>query len=511
MTTDLVIGIDSSTTATKAIAWTARGEAVAEGRSPVPLSNPKPGYFEQDAADWWGSTVNALRSVVQKVDPERVAGVAISNQRETFGVFDRTGRALRPGMVWLDERARPQVESFTSAFGAERIHAISGKPRDVTPCLYRFLWLKENEPEIFGATAKIAEVHSYLAYRLTGEWRTSTASADPMGVLDMAAMDWSTEILDAVGLHRDQFASLVRPGTVLGTVSAAAAAETGLKAGTPIVAAGGDGQCAGTGTATLGGGRAYVNLGTAVVSGSYGEPYRHDPAFRTMTAIAEEGYIYEACLRTGTFLVEWMVRTLFGVDPRQEAGVFAALEREAAGVPIGSGGLVTVPYWSGVMTPYWNTSARGVLAGLSASHGRGHVYRSLLEGIALEQSLVSDRIAAASGEPINHYVAIGGGAASNLWCQILADASGRPVLRSATVEASSLGAAVAAARGAGWYGSVAEAAKQMSGEAVAIFEPDPARRARYQDLLAIYADLWPTIERWNDRLVRFADSEPAGI
>jgi xylulokinase len=327
----------------------------------------------------------------------------------------------------------------------------------------------------------------------------------------MKAMDWSSEILDALDLRRDQLGELARPGTVLGRVSAAAASETGLKAGTPIVAAGGDGQCAGTGTATLGGGRAYVNLGTAVVSGSYGDGYRHDPAFRTMTAVAEQGYIYETCLRTGTFLVDWMVRNLFGTDPGQAAGIFSALEREAEAVPIGACGLVTVPYWSGAMTPYWNTNARGILAGLSASHRRGHVYRSLLEGVALEQALMSDRVGAAGCEPVTHYVAIGGGAASSLWCQILADASGRPVHRSATVEASSLGAAMAAATGAGWYANVADAARAMSGTAVATFEPDPARRARYQELLGIYAELWPMVERWNDRLVRFADSQAAGL
>ena len=500
---DLVVGIDSSTTATKAIAWDREGRPVAEGRAPIPLSNPQDGWLEQDPDDWWVSAVAALRGLA--VDPARIAAVAISNQRETFGVFDEAGRALRPAMLWLDERARPQVRSFSESFGADRLHRISGKPPDLTPAVYRFAWLAEHESEVFGRVEKVADVHAFLTFRFTGAWTTSTASADPLGILDMAGMALSAEILGAVGLDPARFPRLARPGTQTGELSVAAARETGLRPGTPVIAAGGDGQCAGTGTATLGAGRAYANLGTAVVSGSYGRTYRADPAFRTLSAVADEGYIYESCLRTGTFLLDWAVRTLFGIDLQENPGIFRQLEAEAAAVPIGSGGIALVPYWSGVMTPYWDTDARGIIAGFSASHRRGHVYRALLEGIALEQAAMTDRVAEATGEPIDHYVAIGGGAASDLWCSILADASGRAVLRSATVEASSLGAGMAAAKGARWFPTIADAAGAMAGEAVRTFEPNEERRARYGELLAIHRDLWPTLAAWNARLVRFAE------
>ncbi|HZF34528.1 MAG TPA: FGGY family carbohydrate kinase, partial [Candidatus Angelobacter sp.] len=146
---DLVIGIDSSTTATKAIAWDRDGRAVGEGRAPVAMTNPLPGHFEQDPADWWASTAQALRQLTAQVEAARVAAIGISNQRETFGIFTQDGTALRPGMVWLDERARPQQKRFGDTFGAERIHAISGKPVDVIPCLYRMIWLAETEPAIF--------------------------------------------------------------------------------------------------------------------------------------------------------------------------------------------------------------------------------------------------------------------------------------------------------------------------------------------------------------------------
>ena len=502
MPKDIVIGIDSSTTATKAIAWDRSGKAVGEGRMALTLSTPQPGWFEQDAADWWTSTVAALRELTVQIDASKVAALAISNQRETFSQFDADGKALRPGTVWLDSRASVEVTELSNRLGADRIHQISGKPPDVVPCLYRCAWFRKNMPEMWRAMAMTSEVHGYLAFKLTGQWVTSTASADPMGLLDLATRDWSDELLATVGLDRSRVPKLFLPGEIMGRVTSAAAAATGLLAGMPVIAGGGDGQCAGTGINVFAEGRAYINMGTAVVSGNFGaKPHCHR-AFRTMTAVAEQGYIYESSIRSGTFLLNWMVRELFGLDGTQ-ASCMATLEEEAAAVAVGSGGLVALPYWSGSMTPHWDSQARGVIAGFTPSHTRGHVYRAMLEGIALEQSLITANIEKAVS-PIDHFVAIGGGAASSLWCQILADCSGRPVLRSDTVEASSLGAAIAAAKGAGWYGTITEATAAMAGEFTATFVPEPRAQARYSELLAIYSDLWPALANWNARLAAFA-------
>ncbi len=506
MAQDLVIGIDSSTSATKAIAWTGTGEAVAEGRQSIQLHNPHPGWFEQDPADWWGSTKTALTQLTAKIDASRVAALAISNQRETFGLFTEDGEPLRAGTTWLDERARPQVARFAESFGADRVHDISGKPSDVLPCLYRMIWFAEHEPETFARASRMAEVHGYLVHKLTGSWATSTASADPMGVLDMRAQTWSREILDAAGVDIARLPKLFRPGEVIGTVSAQAALATGLQAGTPVVAGGGDGQCAGTGAQITAPGRAYINLGTAVVSGSYGLDYAHDRAFRTETAVGDGGYIYEVCVRTGTFLVDWMAREMFNADPAKQASIFKTLEAEAAQSPIGAGGVVLLPYWLGCMNPYWDSYARGVIAGISGSTKRGDIYRALLEGIALDAAEATDKVVATTGIPIDSLVAIGGGSDSDLWLQIVADAMARPVQRSVTREASSLGAAMAAARGAGWFSSISAASAAMAAAPVRTFEPDAKRAARYLQLRSIHADLWPTLSVWNGRLAAFAEA-----
>ncbi len=502
MQADLVVGIDSSTTACKAVAFDRRGRAVAEGRATIPLSNPQQGWMEQEVSDWTGSLAIALKQLTRKVSAKRIAALAVSNQRESFAQFDGKGKALRPGTLWLDERSHKEVKDLAEIIGKELLHRISGKPSDVTPCIGRCLWFARNMPKMWRNMTMTAEVSGVLAHHLTGHWHTSLASADPMGLLDVAKYDWSDELLKAVELRREQLPKLFRPGSVMGEVTSAAAKQTGLGAGTALVAGGGDGQCAGTGTNVFIKGRAYLNLGTAAVSGNYGKAYAVNPAFRSMMAVGEEGFTFETAIRTGTFLVSWMLERLFNVDVKRTPGVLAKLEKEAAAVPIGSGGVTLIPYWSGCMTPYWDTGARGVIAGISGSHSRGHLYRALMESLALEQTMMTNQ-AEASSSPITHYAIVGGGSKSDLWCQIVADASGRDVKRLETAEASALGAAMAAAKGAGWYKTIAEASEAMSGRPVKIFRPRMKSHKAYAELLPIYTELWPQVTAWNARMQAF--------
>lgn len=498
---DLVIGLDSSTTATKAIAFDAEGCTVAEGRAAVPLSNPKPGWFEQEVSDWTGAAATALKQLTKKIDAPRIAAISISNQRESFAQFDAKGKPLRPGTLWLDERAHEEVNDVVAE--VSEIHRISGKPPDMTPCIYRCRWLSKHMPKMWAKTEKTAEVHGVLTHFLTSQWATSVCSADPMGLMDVKHYDWSEALLKAARLTREQLPRLFLPGEIMGEVTPAIAKMTGLKAGTPVVAGGGDGQCAGTGANNFLPGRAYVNLGTAVVSGSYGVSYVVDKSFRSLIAVSEEGFSFETAIRTGSFLIRWMADRLFNVKSGKSVALFKTLEEEAMASPIGSNGIVLVPYWSGCMTPYWDSAARGVIAGLSGNHKRGDIYRAMLEGVALEQTMMTNRVAEAAS-PITHFAAVGGGSKSDFWCQMLADVAGREVKRLETAEASALGAAMSAAKAAGWYKSISVASGAMSGKPSKIFHPRTKNHKRYQELLNIYMDLWPQISEWNRRLVSFA-------
>ncbi len=498
---DLVIGLDSSTTATKAIAWRRDGTIAGSGRAPIPLASLGNNRYEQNPGDWWHSACIALKELFQQVDPTAVAAVAISNQRETFVPLDAHGAPVRPAIVWLDQRCGEEVAWLADRIGRERIHQITGKPPDMAPVAYRIAWMLRHEPELFQRTAMFADVHTYLSRRLTGLFRTSWASADPIGLFDIERKAWSPEVISALQIQANQLPEPVKPGSIIGEVTTSASEVTGLKAGTPVVAGGGDGQAAGLGVNALGSARAYLNLGTAVVAGVYSTDYRIGNAWRTMGSCTGEGYYYETSLRTGAFLTDWFAHEI--CRAKGDSNIYQQLEAEAAAVSIGCDGLLALPYWGAVMTPYWDADARGCFIGLSASHRRGHLYRSLLEGIALEQALVTGMIESATKEEVKEFIAIGGGAASDLWCQIMADATGKIIRRSATVEASSLGVAICASIAAGWYADHRQAAQAMCDANLHETTPSEKNHTRYTELMKIYRELYPTLRGTFRSLARF--------
>ena len=503
---EIVVGLDSSTTATKAIAWRTDGSFVGQGRSAIPLLSPAHNRYEQNAEEWWRSACEALRQLCGQVEAGDIAAIAISNQRETFVPLGRDGEPVRPAIVWLDQRCEDEVAWLTERVGKERMHRITGKPPDVAPVAYRIAWMLRHEKERFRRTAMFADVHGYLAWRLTGQFRTSWASADPLGLFNTERRRWSPEILQALELKPEGLPQAVRPGTVIGVVSETAAKATGLSRNTLVVAGGGDGQAAGLGVNALGGGRAYLNFGTALVGGIFSEEYRIGDAWRTMGSCTGEGYYFETSLRAGTFLIDWFAREVCGATG-DCTELLRELESEAAAIAIGSSGLLALPYWGAVMTPHWDAKARGCWVGLSGSHRRGHLYRSLLEGIALEQALVTGMIEEATGVAVKEFVAIGGGAASDLWRQIMADATGKCIRRSETLEASSLGAAMCAAVGAGFYKSAEDAANAMSGKDFQETEPAPENCARYADLMGAYRELYGSLRGTFARLAEFGGGE----
>lgn len=478
MSTDLVIGLDSSTQSTKAIAWTREGEALAEGRAPISMNLPQPGWVEQDPEEWWRSACVALQELSEQIDTGRVAGLAISNQRETVAFLGGDGKAVRPAIVWLDERAIDEVRLLSEAVGSEKLHKLSGKPIDITPVAYRLSWFKRHDPQVLANAAQIVDVHGFLSGRLSGTSTASWTSADPFGVFDIEMKIWSAEILAHLGIAEQQFARLARPGSAIGRVSAAAAEATGLAKGTPLFAAGGDGQCAGIGTNAAREGVVYLNLGTAVITGAWAAEPRIGLNWRTMTSPTGEGYFLEGCLRTGAFLVNWFVDIFAG--GLDDSSVFETLEAEAAALPVGSDGVTVCPYLSGCMDPHWDPTARASIGGLAVSHGRGHIYRAILESITLESSRAINAMRADGLNP-RKIIAVGGGANSALWSRMYADATGLPFHVSRSLEASSLGAGMSAAVGLGWYPDFDSAASAMSGEGPAIL-PDPSARDAWDAL-----------------------------
>ena len=474
-----VIGIDSSTTATKAVVWDREGRAISEGRSDFPLAMPRPGWHEQDPEDWWRSTGVAVRLAMRTVDASDIEAICVTHQRETFACLDENGRPVRPAIVWMDVRATSQVE----ALGSDDVHRTTGKPADTTPALYKLLWLSEHESETLERTRWVVDVHAFLVHRLTGSWRTTTASADPLGVLDMQRFDWSDDLLARVGLTREHMPALVGPGDVIGELAPVAAEELGLQAGVPVVGGAGDGQSAGLGANATGRRSAYLNLGTAVVAGTMSARYAWDRAFRTLVGAVPGTYAMETLLQGGTYIVEWFLDRIATQD-------LDPFEAAAARLAPGAEGLLLVPYWASAQTPYWDPAARGILFGLAGHHGKEHMFRSLMEGIAFEQRLAFEAMEARLDNPIETLLATGGGSRSALWRQIVADVTRKRVVACREPETTSLGAGIHAAAAIGWHSSLRDAAQAMTGQG-AEHNPNEATGARYDELFAVYREIYP--------------------
>ena len=520
MKKDLVIGMDCSTTACKAIAWSPGGEIVAQGRYPIPMNRPHLGWHEQPAETWWDAACQALKAVIQEIDPARLAGMAMAVQRETFVPVDEKGQPLRPGIVWMDERARALLPELSQAPGREMVHLISGKPLSGNLSLSKIAWLKQFEPGIFSRARYYQDVHAYLVTALTGEFKTSWGCADPMGLFDMRQGAWSQELLQGIGIDRSQMPAAYAPASFLGEVTPEAASATGLPAGLPVFAGIGDGQAGALGVGLAPSGQTAINLGTAAVSATGSKDYLTDPAFRTTYSGIPGYYLLETVLLGGTYTVTWFIerfgQSILFEDLRQ-AKPEDAWEHQAAQVSPGSQGLMLVPYWNSAMSPYWNASASGMVVGWRGIHGPAHFYRAILEGIAYElkfqlegvERVLHNTYPGLAPSPAARkpgYLLFGGGANSRLWRQILADVFGRPFYLSPVIEATSLGAGILAAQGAGWFVDVPTAMQSMTHASQETVEPNQATQAIYSRLYEeVYRNLYPAFQASLDRLTELSE------
>jgi xylulokinase len=494
---DVVIGVDASTTAVKAIAFSREGEEIYRAKAAYPLSNPHPGHFEQDPEDWWSALTEALGQVARALGPERISALSIAHQRESFTLLDERGKPLIPAILWLDERARPQVEALCRKAGRDTLRDWSGKPPDPTPALYALAWLSEHRPEVMQKAAAVVDTGGFLMHRLTGRLVTSVASADPLGLIDIAGGRWHPQLVRLSGLRPDQLPDLAKPGAIVGNLSDAVARRTGLSPDTLVVAGAGDGQAMGLGMGVAAEGRTYVSVGSGVVSGAYSRAVAASDAFRTLASPTGRGYMLETVLRSGMQLVDWLVRLT-------SSSSIAALEDQARKVPIGSDGVLVMPYWAGVMSPYWDGAARGAIFGLSLDHSPATLLRAVMEGIAFEQRVATDAMEAATGTPRSPMIAAGGGTNSQLLMQILASVLERPIEISPVQESAALGGAMLAARAVEWFSSIDEACQAMAPVATHRADPVDALVADYRQRLPIYREMYGATRDVHQKLAKLA-------
>jgi sugar (pentulose or hexulose) kinase len=492
-----VIGIDSGTQSTRVILYDSRGNQIARGSADHPkLLSPHQGWAEHGALDLWAALRAASADLFAKFkgDVKDIAAIGLSSQGACFLALDKAGEIICNPISWLDERWRMNVP------------ALGQITNDIADPLYKLFWpyyskanwLKFNNPEVYGRAVKYLGISGYLGYKLTGGFYESISNSMgwPYDIINWKAFDGDAEI-ESVGMRRDQIAEPVPAGTVIGKITPEAAAATGLPEGCPVAIAARDKQCELLGAGAVKHGQAYITLGTLsgldIVCGEY----KPAPDFSYITYLSafHKLYNYESMANRGFLLVSWFRDNLGdGLKAAaKEAGISveALLDREAEAIPAGSEGLVVLPDWtSSALHP----SGKGIYLGFDDRHKRGHMFRSLVEGIIIQIKLGTAKMADYLGLSIDELYIGGGGSKSNFTAQIISDVFNVPVNRTRESENCSLGAAMCGAVGAGLYPGLPAAIEGM-GKNYDKFLPNRENHRLYESLSRdVIEKLYPALE-----------------
>jgi xylulokinase len=483
------IGIDVSTTATKAVAIDESGRMLAVAASEYGYDTPQPLWSEQDPELWWTGARNSLRAVLAApgLSGKELRGVGLTGQMHGLVLLDEAGRVLRPAILWNDQRTGAQCDDIRARVGRERLIAITGNDALTGFTAPKILWVRREEPKTYARVAHILLPKDYVRYRLSGEFATDRADGAGTLLFDLQARDWSREVLDALEIDPRWLPTTHEGTEVTGGVSSAAAEATGLRAGTPIVAGGGDQASAAVGTGAVEEGIVSLSLGTSGVVFATTDRPTIEPQGRLHAfchAVPGKWHLMGVMLSAAGSL-RWH-RDAFapGMD-------YEALLAPAAGLLPGSDGLIFLPYLTGERTPHPDPLARGAFVGLTVRHGLPHLTRSVLEGVAFGLRDCFELMKAAGLGKITQVRVAGGGARSGLWRQILADVLHSDLVTVNAEEGAAYGAALLAATGTGAFADVPDACRR----AVAVTgRTEPGRAAAaYEELYAIYRTLYPAM------------------
>lgn len=493
----MIIAHDLGTTGDKASLHTEDGRLVAAVTARYDTDFRAGGVAEQNPEDWWTAVGEATHTLLARTrtPADRVKAIGFSGQMMGAVLVDREYRPVRPALIWADHRSTEQADELVTRLGAQDSYQLLGHRLHPTYSLTKVMWVRDHEPRTFAEVRHVCLAKDFVVARLTGELVTDPSDASSTNAYDQQSGNWSETVLAAADLDRALFPPIVPATTRVGVVRPAVADHVGLPAGTPVILGGGDGPLAALGAGVLepqdG---AYAYLGSSSWVSMSAEQPLHDPRMRTMTFnhVIPGRYVPTATMQAGGASLEWISEVL---RPGRDADRFDRLVTEAADAD--TAGLFFLPHLLGERSPHWNAAARGAFVGLSRHHGQAHLTRAVLEGVAFNLATCVAAFREA-GLPIDRVDAIGGGAASDFWLQILADVWGATVRRRSIVEeANSLGAAVTAAVGSGVVEGF-DIARSLS-EVDAEFRPDQDRHRDYLRRHAEFLDAYHSLEPWFER------------
>jgi xylulokinase len=488
----LFLGIDVSTTGAKALLIDEKGAVIASATTPLTVQTPKPLWSEQNPHEWWMGTWRSIRDVMAKaaVTADEIAAVGLTGQMHGLVLLDSERRVLRPAILWNDQRTAAECDDIRSRMGGRaRLVEVTGNDALAGFTAPKILWVRKHEPDLYARANLILLPKDYVRLRLTEVAAMDKADGSGTLLFDLAARQWSQEVLDRLEIPAAWLPPTFEGPEITGHVARKAAAETGLREGTPVMAGGGDQSAGAVGAGAVRPGVVSLTLGTSGVVFATTEKAQ----------VEREGRLHAFCHAVpGRW--HFMGVTLAAAGSLQwyrdtvAAGVpFETVVAEAADAPVGSDGLLFTPYLSGERTPYPDPSARASFVGLTVRHRRAHLTRAILEGVAFSMKDCLDLLTGAGLAEISQIRVAGGGAKSVLWRRILASVLGVEIATVNSTEGAAFGAALLAGVGAGAWPDVdaaCEAAIRVTGSE----HPEGAWTATYAAAYPRYRGLYPALK-----------------
>lgn len=453
-----ILAHDLGTSGNKATLYDVDGVLRCSVVCDYPTYYPQDRFVEQDPSDWWKAVCESTRGLMQRagIGSESILCVSFSAMMMGCLPVDKNGEALRRMLIWADTRADQQEKEMIARVGMEHSYHITGHRLSASYSAAKFMWIRDNEPEIADKTHKLLHAKDYIIHKLTGAFVTDYSDASGMNLLDINTRQWSDEMTEALGISKDILPELHASKDIAGTVTKEAAQATGLLQGTPVVIGGGDGSCACVGAGVVRPGTAYNVLGSSSWISLVSDRPLFDPQLRTFNWVHLDEDLYTPCgtMQAAGYSYSWW-RNTFGAEEKRlaaEAGVSAyeLLNGLAEQSAPGANGVLYLPYLLGERSPRWDHDARGAFVGMGVSTNKGDMTRAVLEGVGYNLKIILDILR--TQYPMEKLTMIGGGAKGATWLRILSDIwQIRLELPLYREEATSMGAAVAGGVGIGLY------------------------------------------------------------
>ena len=493
-----LMGIDVGTTGSKTLLISESGDVIASAMVEYPMYTPHPLWAEQDPADWWRATVESIQKVLAGADASEVKGLGLTGQMHGLVLLDKSGSVLRPCIMWNDQRTGPQCSAITEKLGFDRLIEWTANPVLPGFTAPKIVWVRENEPQVYARAARVLLPKDFIRYRLTGEFATDKAGASGTSLFNVVKRTWSHQMVEALDIPVEWLSSPYEGPEVTGAVTSQVAELTGLPEGLPVIAGGGDQAAQAVGTGIVRQGLVSATLGTSGVVFAHTDEAQVDPRGRLHSfchAVPGKWHVMGVMLSAGGSF-RWFRDTLGRLE-KAAAGLtgrdpYEYLTAEAARAPVGSEGLIFLPYLTGERTPYPDPNARGAFSGLTVRHDKPHLVRAVLEGVAygLRDSL---ELVRDFGLEIEQVRASGGGARSKVWRQILANVFATELVTINVTEGAAYGAALLAGVGVGVYSTVEEACEATI-RVVTSTEPKSEDVDLYDAYYPVYRSLYGALK-----------------